>query len=484
VTAPVAVIRRTQRIRCAVHNLIEFDERDQLEAALWQAMQTPPFQRLRRVRQLGFSELVFPGATHTRFAHSLGVFHTARALIEVIERQTSADRSRSRREHQADVALAAALLHDVGHGMFSHALEAVGKALKLPMAKHEAVSAQLICDSEIADTLKPLAKSFPDEVAELIGRKYPATIYDAVMSSQFDADRLDYMQRDRLMTGVRSSDVDTAWLLANLEVGRVVVAADHDRAGWVPTLVLGPKAARVAEGYLLSLFHLYPNVYLHKTTRGAEMAFQALLRRLFYLHGNGGWARSGLPTKHPIARFVAAPENTARQQALDDGVFWSALPMLVEAKDDVVKRLAAGLGGRRLLKCLDIRARVEAELALGRREKPHAPKRQARVTLVSENVRAALAKESDFEWRVFVDAYARKPYERFEESQTPLNRILIRDAAGDQLRDLADISPVISAAQPFAICRAYVFRDDNVAEQMVENKIRTEIERTNRDGTA
>ncbi len=114
--------RKTQRIRDPLHNLVEFGE-GQFEDVLWRVIQTPQFQRLRRIRQLGFSEFVYPGATHSRFAHSIGVFHTARQLMEIIKNHLGPN---AFNEHQARVALAAALVHDVGHGMFSHAFEDVG----------------------------------------------------------------------------------------------------------------------------------------------------------------------------------------------------------------------------------------------------------------------------------------------------------------------------------------------------------------------
>ncbi|KAA6405453.1 HD domain-containing protein [Candidatus Tokpelaia sp.] len=107
-------------------NLIEFDGLDPLESRLWRVIQTAAFQRLRRIKQLGFSEFVYPGATHTRFAHSLGVFHTARRLVSIIKKFEQRNGVRYDDQHAAP-ALAAALLHDVGHGMFSHAFEAVGK---------------------------------------------------------------------------------------------------------------------------------------------------------------------------------------------------------------------------------------------------------------------------------------------------------------------------------------------------------------------
>ena len=108
-----------ERIRDPVHNLIEF-AKDGFEEHCWNVVQTGPFQRLRRIKQLGFSELVYPGATHSRMAHSLGVFHTARQLTGVVHNilgQANFDRV------QANAAIAAALVHDIGHGPFSHAFE-------------------------------------------------------------------------------------------------------------------------------------------------------------------------------------------------------------------------------------------------------------------------------------------------------------------------------------------------------------------------
>jgi HD superfamily phosphohydrolase len=163
----------------------------------------------------------------------------------------------------------------------------------------------------------------------LIGRKEPGNLYDAVVSSQFDADRLDYMQRDRLMTGVPSSGVDPGWLMANLEIASIATGLDQTPSAQVETLVLGPKAVQTAESYVLALFHLYPHVYLHKTTRGAEMLFGSLIRRLLQLGDEGHTGKMGLPNSHPIRRFVDQREMLANALALNDGVFWGALPMLV-----------------------------------------------------------------------------------------------------------------------------------------------------------
>jgi HD superfamily phosphohydrolase len=125
-----------QRIRDPLHNLIEFNT-SELERTLWEVIQTRPFQRLRRVKQLGFSDLVYPGACHSRFAHSVGVFHTARQLMDVVRKFGVRSESRENR------ALAAALVHDLGHGPFSHTFESVGKRLDLKLADHEHVRLQM-----------------------------------------------------------------------------------------------------------------------------------------------------------------------------------------------------------------------------------------------------------------------------------------------------------------------------------------------------
>jgi hypothetical protein len=126
--------------------------------------------------------------------------------------------------------------------MFSHAFEKIGKQLNLPLARHETVSEQLIRDSEITDVFRELGGGYADDVANVIQAGKPGNLYDSVVSSQFDADRLDYMQRDRKMTGVESSGIDATWLLANLEVASVRTGADADAVGSVKTLVLGPKS--------------------------------------------------------------------------------------------------------------------------------------------------------------------------------------------------------------------------------------------------
>ena len=235
--------RRTQRIRDPVHGLIVFGggtepHRNETDLIAWRLLNTLEFQRLRRIRQLGFSDLVFPGATHSRFAHSVGVYHMARRLADVIARRLSGERDLDRER----VALLAALLHDIGHGPFSHAFEAAAGAAGL-RRRHEEWSAEIVRENtNVNRVLREADETLPEKIGTLLREDDRKDIYSAIVSSQFDADRLDYIQRDRLMTGVEFGHIDRDWLLDCLEVGAVTVGTDDplEVPFEVPCLYLGP----------------------------------------------------------------------------------------------------------------------------------------------------------------------------------------------------------------------------------------------------
>ena len=462
---------KPQRIRDPLHNLIGFNT-TQFEHMLWNVIQTPPFQRLRRIKQLGFSDFVYPGATHTRFAHSVGVFHTARWLMDIITRHIQMGGGQVL-DHQKQVALAAALVHDVGHGMFSHAFEEVGKELGLRLAQHELVTEQLIRESEISYELsKSLGPGFPAEVATVIGQGAPRCLYDAVVSSQFDADRLDYMQRDRLMTGVQNSGIDFAWLIDNLEVGTVPQVVDNEKGGDIETFVLGPKAIYAAETFVLALFQLYPTVYYHKTTRAAEKIFSALMLRLIPTVREGNPERVGLTARHPLVRFAREPDSLGAVLALDDTVFWGSLPMMSEAEDAVISQLAQRLQHRRLLKCIDIRSHLTAALDPGPTASVAdrvevAKKIDKLTTLIEERLVAWSSENSTSVPRILIDRARRYPYTQFQEAKGPLNQIRIRTGP-DSILDLAEHSPVVAAIANFELFRGYVDEMDTEAIAVVE----------------
>ncbi|MGE3144924.1 MAG: HD domain-containing protein [Pseudorhodoplanes sp.] len=451
---------KRQRVRDPLHNLIEFDEGDPFERMLWRVVKTAPFQRLRRIRQLGFSDFVYPGATHSRFIHSLGVFHTARQLMRIVRRHVPDQPG----EHiNAEAALAAALVHDVGHGPFSHAFEPLGKHLGWKLVgEHENHSEALIRSTEsgaIGAILNGYGhEGFAGMVADIV-RGGPATVYRSVVSSQFDADRLDYVRRDRLMSGTQLAGVDFEWLIANLEIGELQPDSTGVRR---QTFVLGPKAIYAAESFVTGVFQMYPTVYLHKTTRGAEKLAQAMLQRVAELVADGHVTASGLPENHPLTKLFKEPENLTVLSDLDDSVVLGALPLLRQSDDSLVKNFAARLQTRRLFKAMDLGPSIiEATVdQSGRHDERAFLRMQEKMT---ERIEEWLL-QPDRRGRILLDSAIRKPYKPIEE-EGPMNQIWIRD--GGKLVDIRDRSPAVAATGVFRAFRAYVAKEDDEARSFV-----------------
>lgn len=461
-----------QRIRDPIHDLIEFSTKDsELERELWKVLQTRPFQRLRRIKQLGFSDLVYPGASHSRFAHSVGVFHTARQLMEIVRRHLS-----QRSDAKQNEALAAALVHDLGHGPFSHSFEKVGKRLGLKLADHEHVSDLLIRDSEVAECLTTeMGSGFANDVANVIKESGQKTVHHAVVSSQFDADRLDYMRRDRLMTGSQHAAIDFRWLLANLEIGSVPRGVDERQLPNIETFVLGPKSIHAAEAYVLGLFQLYPTIYFHKATRGAEILCTELLVQLVTLVRGNNVGSTGLPGSHPLIRFAEVPEDIENVLSLDDTVVWGALSQMAEATDPVLVDFAKRLRDRKLYKCHDIRSAVAHELD------PEFKNDDGHIEKIDKCCAAIKEKLTDWaelgegnKRRVLIDEAERSPYKSIEESEGPLDRINVRTDGGN-LIDLRERSSVVRALRTYKIFRAYYERHDEKAKKLTKEITKGEI---------
>jgi hypothetical protein len=438
-------VSKLQRIRDPLHDLIIFEDND-FEGLMWDALNSREFQRLRRVKQLGFSELVYPGATHTRFAHSVGVFHVACQLASLIRtRIDDFDPDR------AKVAMAAALVHDVGHGPFSHAFEDAMKQLdrgkEQKPKRHELWTSDIVSgDTELCAILsKGGGTKFRDDVAALLANESPTDIYSAIVSSQFDADRLDYVRRDRLMTGAQHGGFDYPWLLANLEVDKIPLAIDGEIYAEAESLILGGKAFQAAESYVLGLFHMYFAVYFHKATRSAEKLLTALICRVGELTGKGEVDKSGLPQSHPLIRFIQS-RSLSDYLALDDFVIWSSLHFMAEASDDVCRELSGRLLHRRLYKAVDIGNHFAGRDEAVARFKMRL--RQARENQVVSSV------------DVFEDQTNRTPYKlRGYDSSEAMAKIHIRKPDGSY-DDLAKRSDVVKALESKSIYRVYVRNDD------------------------
>ena len=454
---------QVQRIRDPLHDLIEFStSKSELERVLWDVVQTRPFQRLRRVKQLGFSEMIYPGASHTRFAHSLGVFHTARHLMGVVKRDKATN------EESKEVrALAAALVHDLGHGPFSHAFEDVGKRLSLKFADHEEMSNVLIREGEVASELNKMGSGFASDVADIIRKDGVKSVQHAVVSSQFDADRLDYIRRDRMMSGTQHAAIDFNWLINNLRVASVPVGVDDKQTGSIETFVLDSKASFAAEAYVLGLFQLYPTIYFHKATRGIEKLYTEIIVRIVELVREGDWKKVGLPIGHPLIIFAKSPDKIEAALNLDDTVFWGSLSILANSKDSLIAEFSKRIRDRKIFSWVDIRAQVAHKLD------PETLNTDEMIEKIDRCCAEIAAKIYDLNStvvnkvnHVLVDKAERSPYKSVSESKGPLDRINIFTAGGN-LVDLKERSPVVASLKKFKLFRAYYSRENGDAEKLI-----------------
>ena len=432
-------------VRDPVHDLIEFGE-DPFEQMLWKLVQTSNFQRLRRIRQLGFCELVYPGATHNRLEHSLGVFNNARRLNFIAKQQLGTEQFDQER---AEVSMAAALLHDIGHGPFSHSFEALGKSFNLRYGNHEAVSDEIIRNTEVAGILNDYRIGLADLVADMIAGKGPKDLYSSIVSSLFDADRLDYIIRDQLMSGSKNSIFDLTWLLSNIEVAEIETTNSNGKTEIVKQLVFDSRATLALQTYILGLFNLYRSVYFHKSIRSAEHVFLRLISRIFELVQDGQGSRVGLSDNNSIIRFAQNPDDLDIVLDLDDFVFWGALPSMKRSNDPEIIRLATMLRHRNLPDAIDIRDVVYSQFKGGISEKEF----DAVVKSSTNNIEQYL-QQNNLNQYVWLDSIQRPPYNTRKfggESQVP---ILIKQDG--EFVDLKDISGAVNILQPFKVDRVYV----------------------------
>ena len=242
-------------IRDPLHNNIRLDPLAR------ELIETPAFQRLRYVRQLGLAFLVYPGATHTRFEHALGTYHLARRSLALLGEESGLS---GVPDDECAIVSAAALLHDLGHYPFSHALEEIGAM------HHEEVARALIAEGEIGEILRRgLGRDAPARIMALV-RGESRSPLQRLISGSLDLDKLDYLRRDALMCGVSYGDIDVDRLLNSL------VLVDDPPSGGL-TVAIAEKGLSALESLLFARYQMYRNVYWHHAIRSATAMYKRLV---------------------------------------------------------------------------------------------------------------------------------------------------------------------------------------------------------------
>ncbi|MBQ9287728.1 MAG: HD domain-containing protein [Bacteroidaceae bacterium] len=288
----------------------------------------PLFQRLNRIKQLGLSSNVYPGAQHTRFQHSLGAFHLmSEAIISLTRKGNFIFDS------EAEAVQAAILLHDIGHGPFSHVLEHT----LVQGVEHEDISLMLM--QKINDDFKGQLNL----AIEIFKDHYPKRFLHQLISSQLDMDRLDYLRRDSFFTGVTEGNIRSARIIRMLNV-----KDDH--------LVVEKKGIYSIENYLMNRRLMYWQVYLHKTSVAAEKVLINVLIRAKELSRKGVdlFASPALSyfLKNQVdkAWWDTHPEALENYALLDDNDIWCALKVWCHHPDKVLSLLSQDMVNRRIFK--------------------------------------------------------------------------------------------------------------------------------------
>jgi uncharacterized protein len=295
---------------------------------IFDIIEHPVFQRLRRIKQLGLAELIYPGAHHTRFHHAMGAMHLMTKALDTLK-----SKNVDITDHEYEQAQIAVLLHDLGHGPFSHSLE----FSLLQGVKHESLSFLL---------MKKLNDEFGgqlDTALKIFQNSYKKHFLHQLVSSQLDVDRLDYLKRDSFFTGVSEGNVGTERILSMLNVqnGNIVVEE---------------KGIYSIENFLNARRLMYWQVYLHKTSVSAEkMLINLILRaKELSLSGHDVFATKSLQTflknDYTLEDFQNNEEILTQYGQLDDHDIWGAIKVWQYSDDSILSTLSTMILSRNLFK--------------------------------------------------------------------------------------------------------------------------------------
>lgn len=257
-------LTREKVLRDPIHNYIYIKHQVILDL-----LNSKELQRLRRIKQLGTTSYSFHGAEHSRFSHSVGVYEITRQICDLFARNypSQAPGDGLWDDQERLVALCAALLHDVGHGAYSHTFE------KILGTDHEKITIQIILDehTEVNQALRKVAFDFPQKVAQVIAKTYPNPQVVQLISSQIDADRMDYLLRDSYFTGAKYGTFDLTRIL------RVMRPDAHG-------IVFDIEGMHAVEDYVVSRFQMYQQIYFYSVSRSMEVILGNLLQRASELY--------------------------------------------------------------------------------------------------------------------------------------------------------------------------------------------------------
>ncbi|WP_066367499.1 HD domain-containing protein [Neobacillus fumarioli] len=378
-----------------VHRYVHVRDR-----VIWDLIGTKEFQRLRRIRQLGTTFLTFHGAEHSRFNHSLGVYEIVRRIID--------DVFAGRPEWNADdrlLTLCAALLHDLGHGPFSHSFEKV-----FELDHEDFTRAIILGKTNVNHVLSRVGRDFPQKVADIIAKTSEKKLIVSMISSQIDADRMDYLQRDAYYTGVSYGQFDMERILR-------VMRPREDQ------VVIKKSGMHAVEDYIMSRYQMYWQVYFHPVSRSAEVLLSKILHRAKQLFKENYRFKH---EPHHFTSFFYEQVTLADYLKLDESVILYYFQIWQEEDDPILSDLCSRFVNRNLFKYVEFDPAKEY-------------KKLTQLTALF--MKAGI----DPEYYLVVDSSSDLPYDFYrpgeEEERLPINLLM----QNGELRELSRESEIVEA---------------------------------------
>ena len=300
---------------------------------IWNCLDSKEFQRLRRIRQLGGDFQVYPTAEHSRFSHSLGVYEIVRRMVTEVKTLCA-----ELTEYEKVCVMLAGLLHDVGHGPFSHAFEHVTNH------SHEEYTAKIILgNTELNSILRAVSKKMPEDIVSIIQHTHENDILNQIVSGQLDADRMDYLLRDSYFTATSYGQFDLERILRTMRVrktseGRKVIVVKH-------------TGIHSVEDYIMARYQMYWQVYYHPVARSYEAVFIQLFNRLKDIFKGNKDYFEDMKVLIPFLEKVEVSEEEYFRLDENSLLYCCAL---IQDKDDVIAAdLAKRLQNRELFEYVD-----------------------------------------------------------------------------------------------------------------------------------
>jgi HD superfamily phosphohydrolase len=400
----------TERIyRDSVHNIIRVDPDTDEGGLVVSLIDTPEFQRLRRVRQLGLAYFAYQSAEHSRFTHSLGALHLATRILARLDL-----RYKIPAEARTAV-LCAALLHDIGHGAFSHVIETILDF------HHESftIEAVLSTETEVGKVLRGYSENLPEDVANIISGTFRPKALAQLVSSQLDVDRMDYLLRDSLMTGAKYGIYDLEWVIKSIEINE---KDDH--------LYISAPGKYAVEDYLQARYYMYRQVYFHRTLRSAEAVLRVLIKRALYLYKTDGvWNED----ETPMQKILAGEKLSLQEHlALDDTDVMFSIKRWQHSDDKILRDLASRFLNRRLFKAFDLDMPEDS---------------RAQFILAAQTAVANAG--FDPEYYFFEDSAGNVPYSFYsKDAADPKDLIYVEEGySRPSIREISAVSPAVRGLQ-------------------------------------